>query len=146
MDLDSYWEREYQEFEEEYFHCDHYWRAPAHALRDTFLFPVFERFTQSFPDHTGDRNTVFYLTESQYSPARRSVVLTNSHFEHQPNDDLVELVSFIEYASGVLIEGDIVFVDRLDGIREDIILTFRHPLKEVVTLFQQFPQRTKALP
>lgn len=141
--MSNYLEDGYREFEEEYFRHADFWRAPAHALRGTFLFAVFERFTELFPDHTGEDNTVFYLTEnpSRFPPSR-SVVLMNSHFEHHAGEDLSNLVAFIEFASGVLNGGDTVLLDRLDAFREEIILKFCDARKEVIEVFEMFPKRS----
>lgn len=142
--MSNYLEERYREFEEEYFRYKYFWRAPARALRNTVLFPVFQRFANSFPDHTGEDNTVFYLTEAtNISPAFRSIVLMNDHFEHQSDEDLVELVSFIEYAKGVLNGGKAAFLERLDACREEIILQFSDPRKELIEFFvEEFPRRS----
>ncbi|HNO79648.1 MAG TPA: hypothetical protein PKN33_16490 [Phycisphaerae bacterium] len=142
--MNRYLETIYREFEDEHFDLATFWRAPACLLQGTILYPLFERFAEAFPDHVGDDNTVFYLTEStNVMPIQRSIILTNSHFEHTHYEDVVKLIAFIEDASKIINAGKMASIDRLDGIREEIILVFHDPMIELVGLFKKkYQQRS----
>lgn len=145
LDEERYWDQEHTRFEEGELRplktWKTFWRAAAHSLRGSILFPVFERFRSAFPDHPHDYNTVFYLFDHEGLPPTRYIVLLRcTHFEHTSLDDLRALTDFLEYAKGIITINGFAALDTLNG--ETIHLEFTHPSDETITLLQQRATRT----
>jgi len=144
-DEEQHWEQEYAEFEECLAHSRPFWRTPAHLLRGTSMFSVFERLCTMFPDHPHDHNTVFYLFEHPgVSPRMYSVVLRCSHFEHDSADDVRALTEFLAFASASISTGASPHLELLDGCRETLHIRFYSPREEIVTLLQNKSSQTAA--
>jgi hypothetical protein len=142
---EQYWEQEYAEFEDRFFSQKAFWRVPAHALKGTPLFAVFERLCATFPDHPGEHNTVFYLFEHRnISPKSYSVLLRCSHFEHTSLDDIRMLVEFLESAAAIITTHSCALLEHLDGCAEKLHLRFYGPRDEIVTLLQSRSSRSTA--
>jgi len=145
FDVERYWAEEHTSFEESSLRpCktwERFWRATANSLRETFLFPVFERFCSAFPDHPHDYNTVFYLFDHGVSSSTRyDVLMRCTHFEHTSLDDLRALADFLEFAKGVITADGFAHLDMFNG--ETLHLQFSHPNDETIILLQQRATRT----
>ncbi len=131
----EYWEREYAEYEKAALRDEVFWRVPAYALQGSPLFSAFERFTQAFPDHPNDHNTVFYLLDHvRVSPRHYSVRFRCAHFEHDSLEDLRELTLYLTQAAG-LISGTESATVELCG--EQLQVHFHFPNEGTVQLLQE---------
>jgi hypothetical protein len=131
-------EREYQDFERQFFFRARFWRAPAQALKGTHLYPVFEEFARLFPEHPLEINTVFYLVESLNStPATHHVWFWCGDFEHYSVRDLRNLAKFMEDAALAISRGGgEPRVETLDRLRKRILLMFFDPQQGTVELLK----------
>jgi len=131
-------EREYEDFERQFFFRARFWRAPAQALKGTHLYGVFESFARLFPEHPSEINTVLYLVESLNStPPSYHVWLWCGDFEHYLVSDLRNLAVFMEEAGRAISTGsEGPRVETLDRLRKRILLTFFDPQQGTVELLK----------
>jgi len=131
-------EREYEDFERQFFFRARFWRAPAQALKGTHLYGLFESFARLFPEHPSEINTVFYLVESLNStPRSYHVWLWCGDFGHFLIPDLRSLAAFMEEATrAVSGGGEAPRVETLDRLRKRILLTFFEPQQGIVELLK----------
>ena len=143
----EYLEREYAEFEKNYFHGERFWRAPLHTLRDTVFYALFERFSELFPDHPNEYFDAFYLLQS--GSGQYSILFRCAHFEHASSEDLPELAKFMDSAATSLTSSQGGNIELLNGNGEKLHIRFYSPHEHIVTLLKThasrvFVEETKA--
>src|SRR5262245_51436161 len=142
FDEQEYWEERYSEFERRVLRNRVLWRAPAHRLRGTALFSVFERLCAEFPDHPDGHNTVFYLiNEVGQTPTTYSVLLRCDHFEHTALDDIRTLAEFLAEASDTISSDKLAGIDVLNDYEEELQLRFYSPRDEIIAILQSCSSR-----
>jgi len=138
QNANTWLERQYEDFERQFFFRARFWRAPAQALKGTHLYALFESFAHLFPEHPSEINTVLYLVESLNStPPTHHVWLWCGDFEHYHVPDLRNLATFMEEATrAVSAGGEAPRVETLDRLRKRILLTFFDPQQGIVELLK----------
>jgi hypothetical protein len=140
-ELQQHLEQEYRDFEEQHFRGESFWRTPLSTLKGTLLFPLFERFRASFPDHPTEDNTVFYLMRGPRSGGY-SVYFVCTHFEDTSPEDVRALADFLDEAASVIGRESGSSLDFLAG--ETVMACFYEPSETIVSLIQQYATRLAA--
>jgi hypothetical protein len=138
QNTNTWLEREYEDFERQFFFRARFWRVPVRALQGTHLFTLFEIFARLFPEHPSEINTVLYLVESLNStPTSHQVWLWCGDFDHYLVPDLRNLAAFMEEAGRAISIGhEGPRVETLDHLRKRVLLTFFDPQPGVMELLK----------